>query len=472
MKKKLYAVLLALGVIFTVGAQEQSFSLQEAVDYALTNNKSLQATRFDVASAESAHKEVRAGWMPQVEASIDYMTYFGYEMAFSFGSTDYSFTDEQMTDAYTAAYAASDGQFDVAQYAGSQAFESSLESNIPATTIDMSDQSTAKLQVGQVIFNGQLLVGIRAAKLGMALAEKSVENSELDTKALVTSAYYNVLVTEKTLSIVELNLQDMTALLKKTQALYDAGMVELTDVDQLRVQLNTLKNTKLSMERTVQITYNLLRFHLGLQVNDPIVLTDPLESFLGEDNVLAESGKVLDLNNNINYQLMETQVELSEEMVENEKWAFAPTISAFYAYNAKILTSGFDTNPNHMAGATMTIPVFSSGARKHKLEQAQIDLDKNKANQDLLKDQLYLEEVQLRFDFQSKYEQYLNQKENVEVAKRVYKSYENKFEQGVASSMDLTQANSNYLKAESDYLTCMLDLLQAKVAFDKLLNIM
>lgn len=480
MKMKWRVIVLALSVTFAAFAQEekQSFSLQEAVSYALENNKTLKMNRYDVEASESAYKETRAGWMPQVEGSLDYMTYFGYEMAFDLTSgSDYSFTDEQQfaalaaADATVAAYSGDPAaQFDAAQYVGGAAYEASLQEHIPATTIDMTDQSTAKIQVGQVLFNGQLLVGLRAARLGMEMAEKNVENSELDTKALVTEAYYNVLVTQETLEIIELNLSDMEALMEKTQALFDAGVAEQTDVDQLRVQYNSLRNTRLSMDRSVQITHNLLRFYLGIPVNSPIELTDDLALFIGATGALDMADNTFDINNNLSYQLMDKQVELSEEMVDNERMSYVPSITAFYAYNAKILTSGFDTNPNHMAGVTMTVPIFSSGQRKEKLTQSKIELEKTKLNRSLVQDQLELQEIQLRYDFQSKYEQFLNQKENVEVSKRVYVSYENKFTQGVASSMDLTQANTSYLKAESDYLASMLDLLKAKVAFDKLLN--
>lgn len=220
----------------------------------------------------------------------------------------------------------------------------------------------------------------------------------------------------------------------------------------------------------MQITYNLLRFHLGLAVNSPIELTDDL--YLIMDAITDESSltQTFDISENLNYQMMEKQVELTEEMVSMEKMAYAPTLTAFYAYNAKLLTSGFDMNPNNVAGATLSIPIFSSGQRKYKVDQQQIELMQAEASQDILKDNLFLQESQLRFDYVSKFEEYQNQKENVEVARRVFVSYEHKFSQGVASGMDLTNANSRYLQAEGDYLTSILSLLQARVSFFKLMN--
>jgi outer membrane protein len=200
------------------------------------------------------------------------------------------------------------------------------------------------------------------------------------------------------------------------------------------------------------------------------VLTDKLADIITQVNAETAIGEEFNISDNVTFQLMESQVKLSEEMVNMEKMGFAPTITGFYAYSGKIMTSGFDMNPNNVAGATMSVPIFSSGMRKHKLNKSRIELLKTETNKELVKDQLLMQESQLRYDLQSKYEQYLNQKDHVVVAKRVYESFERKFEQGVASSMNLIQANSTYLGAESSYLSSMLELLQAKVSFEKLLN--
>lgn len=473
---KRLSVLIVSGMCILTANAQQAFSLDEAVAYALENNKQLKSNRYDIQKSESKYKETRAGWMPQVDATVDYMTYFGYEAEFSFGGESPSFAPTDYANAQLAANAVAgsvpggSGSFDLSQYAGSGAYEGYLQSTLPPTTIDMGGSSTAKVQVGQMLFNGQLLSGIRAAKIGMALAEKSIELSELDVRSNVANTYYSALTLEATLATIDSSLSEMHLLLANTLVLVRTGVLESTELDQLQVQLNSLKNTKLAMGRNVQIMYNLLRFHLGLPVNAPIELTDNLDlvmSAISSENTLMQS---FDISSNLNYQMLEKQIELTEEMVNMEKMAYAPTLTAFYAYNAKLLTSGFDMTPNNMAGATLNIPIFSSGQRKNKVDQQQIELMQAEANQEILQDNLFLQESQLRFEYISKYEEYQNQEQNVEVARRVFESYKRKFNQGVASGMDLTQANSTYLQAESNYLSSVLSLLQARVSFFKLMN--
>lgn len=472
MKRQMILMMLFLGLV-TTQAQKQ-FSLKEAVDYALEHNRSLKEKRYDAEKSESAYKETRAGWMPQVEATLDFMTYFGYEMEFDLMSgSDFTPSATDLTNAQQAATAAAaqlGGTFDPAQYVGATAYEQSIMSVVPPTTIEMGGSSTAQLQVGQMLFNGQLLVGIRAAKKGIELAKKSIELSELDVREGVSNAYYSVLVLEETKSTIEKSVAEMEALIHRTAALVKTGMMEEVELDQLRVQFSNLRTSELALDRNIQITYNLLRFQLGMKVNEPLELTDDVTAILAlleQEKSMTEGFNVGD---NVTYQLIDKQVELSEDMVEMEKMSYAPTVTAFYAYNAKILTSGFDMTPNHVAGATLNIPIFSSGVRKNKVKQSQLDLMKAENNRELVRESLQMQESQLRLTYISKSEEYQNQMENVKVSRRVYESYERKFEQGMISGMELTQANTNYLEAESRYYTAALTLLQARVAFLKMLN--
>ena len=473
--------LFSMAMIWSMTMHSQMvFSLDSAVSFALQNNKQLNATRYDVEKSESALKEVRAGWLPQVDATVDFLTYFGYEMEFAMGGEGGmpTFTLEAMTNALTAANNAAaataamggSGKFDMSQYVGGAAYESSIQSSLPAQKIDMGNSSTAKVQLGWMLFNGQVISGLKAAKIGIEMASANVQLTELDVRANVASTYYSALTLEKTLEIVESSYDELKELFDQTEVSVRAGVIEETELDQLRIQLTNLKNTKLAMSRNVQVVYNLLRFHMGLPVNEPIVLESDIDLIVAammEERALLQE---FDIAMNPTYQIMEKQVELSEQMMKMEKMAYVPNLSAFYAYNAKLLTSGFDMTPNNMGGATLNIPIFSGFMRKNKVNQKRIELLQAEADRDILKDNLLLQESQLRFDYISKFEQFENHKENVEVARRVFDNYERKFENGAASGMELTQANSNYLQAESEYLNSMLSLLEARVSFFKLLN--
>jgi outer membrane protein len=341
---------------------------------------------------------------------------------------------------------------------------------LPPSTILMSDQSTARLNVSQLIFSGQYIVGIQTAKLARLISEQNLEFSELNVKESVINAYYLVLITEESLDILELNLENLHETLEQTKNLYQTGMAEKTDVDQIRITVSQLENSRNALERNLELNYNMLRFQLGLETNVDLELTDDLESLFQGMQPEASVAIPFTIENNATYQIMQTQEEINKKLMALEKWNYAPTISGFYTYNAKILTTGFDMNPNHLAGLSLAVPIFSSGMRKARVDQAKIDYDMAQRNRDILEDQLLLQEKQFKYNLQSSLENLHTQRENVEVAQSVFDSYRRKFEQGMATSLELTQANSNYLDAESNYLNAIMDVMNAKLQLDKLMN--
>lgn len=447
--------------------------LQGAVDHALSYNKSLMNSRMEVERARKRNWEAISQGLPQVDGTLDYMTYFNYEMEFNFsmgGGAD--FTQEQLLDAFNQTQA----QFpfytanDLAIHGANTYYDGVLQSMLPPTSILLSDQSTATLRLSQLVFSGQYIIGIQTARLAMQISEQNLEFSEQNIKESVISAYYLVLITEESLEILKQNLDNLEETLAQTRVMFKTGMAEQTDVDQLSITVNQLANATTSLQRNLELNYNLLRFQLGLETNVELELTDELESLFTQMQAEAALDTPFELENNITYQLMQTQEEMNKKMLGLEQWNYAPTITGFYNYNEKLKTSGFDMNPNHLAGLSMAVPIFSSGMRKARVDQAKIDYNMAQVNRDIMEDQLLLQEKQFKYNLQSSLENYFTQQENVEVAQRVYDSYRRKFEQGMATSLELTQANDNYLNAENNYLTAIMEVMNAKLQLDKLMN--
>lgn len=445
-----------------------SLSLQDAVKVAMENNKSLKINRADIDAKDEAINEAIAQGLPQVSSGLDYMTYFGYEMAFNFG--DGTEVDQELIDAAMAQTLEKYPTWDYMGYAMDQEFEATVQEMMPASTIEMSDQLTGNIQVGQLLFSGQYIIGLQTAKLVKVLAEQSYTSAEFDVKQSVHSSYYLVLMSEESLKVIEQNVSNLRDIFTKTKAMVAAGIAEQTDLDQISIQLSMLENTRRSMERTVKLNYNMLRFQLGTTPDAEITLTETINDIILEGTMLSNSDLDFNIEKNVNYQLAASNTELKGKMVGLEKWAYAPTVTGFYSYNAKIITTSFDMNPNHAAGASLALPIFDGGSKRAKVAQAKIELDKARITQSMLIDQLHLQEKQLKFELDNSIENYKSQKENIEVAKRVFQSFKRKYEQGMASSLELTQANTNYLHSETNFIQAEMTLLQAKLELNKLLN--
>ncbi len=414
-------------IVFQSSAQtEMMLSLDSARHYALEHNKNLKNADLGIDEAGLMLRETIAQGLPQINATVDYNNFFG--------ST------------------ASLGDF-------------------PGMTIEFNPTSNLSLAVSQLIFSGSYIVGIQSAKLYEEITRTSFEQTELDILTQVTQAYYLSLVSLEARNIVAVNVENMTDLIEKTRAMVDAGMAEELDYDQLTVQLGMLYDALRAADRQHELALNMLRLQMGLTAEAGIVLTDRLEQLLEDADMGLSMTKAFDLNANPNYRLMTLQTEMAEKQIDMQRAAYLPSLSGFYNYTEKLLKAEFDLQPNHVIGLNLSIPVFSSGVRQSQLRQARINHEIARNQKELVGEQLLIQEKQLRFNLNNAMDQYESQRANLEVARRVYENINNKYRQGMLSSLDLTTANNNLLQAENSYISAVLQLLEAQLEMDKLLDL-
>lgn len=409
------------GLEQNVTEQAQSLSLSEAVNFAIEHNKSLQSSKLNIDLQHKKIMEAVSSGIPQINAGLNYQTNFGQSMA------------------------------------------------IGPTSIKMDDNMNLTASVEWLVLNGQWIVGIQTSKIAQTLASQQTAIDALQVKSNIYNSYYTILVTQHLVGILKDNLENMTEILEHTRNMYEAGTVEISDVDQIRITVGQLNNSLLSMERTLDVNFNLLRIELGLKAGTPITLTDKLEDFLGEEGFTNLALRDFDINSNLDYQATLTQEELQKKAVSAAKWACAPSLSAGYNYQYQIIKGGFGNIP-HTATVQLSVPIFSGLQRKSQIDQQKITLQQTQLSKSLLEDQLLLQEAQYKYDLQNALDNYKLQVDNVEVAKSVLGHYQAKFEAGSISSLDLTQANNNYLTAENNYTSACLTLLEAQTNLLKLYN--
>jgi len=404
-----------------------ALTLDEARQYAVEYNKVLKNASLSVDAADKMYWAALSAGLPRVDATLDYTNFMGAEISFKFGE------------------------------------------GVPMT-IPFKPTSNLSLTVAQLIFNGSYWIGLQSANIMRDMSETSLEKTELEIREQVATAYYSVLVAEKSVDIITKNLENIRDVYNKTRKMYEVGIAEITDVDQLAVQVSILENAAKSLNRQAEMAYNFLRIQLGVTAETKITLTESLEDIMAQFDHITTLATPLELENNIDYQLMNSQQLLSKKQIDMEVMSWIPSITGFYSNTQKILRPDFDMTPPNMIGLQMSVPIFASGMRKAKWDQSRINYETTLNNKALLTDQLLIQEKQLRYNLSTAIEQYDSQKENVEVSKRVYDNLNMKYQQGLVSSLDLTTANSNYLQSETNYITATMQLLQADLALNKLLN--
>ncbi len=420
-KQLLVSAMLIVGAVMVQG-QSMELSLDAAKQYAYDYNRTLKKSGLSVAEAKSAKWEAIAAGLPHVSASYSYQNPMDYEI------------------------------------------------NFGVANITMSETQTAELQVSQLLFSGSYWVGIQLADIAKKMSVISLKKTELDISKEVTSSYQSILVAKEIQKILEANYENVKGLLDKTEQMVAVGATEKTNADQLKVQVASTENAIKENERQLEVATNLFRFQLGLGSEDEIVFSDSLAFFVDESQVSGLLLEQLVLNNNYDMMLVNQNHNLAKKQVNMARSKALPTISAYYNYTEKIATSGLDMTPPHVVGISASLPLFTSFETTSSIKQAKYQLKSSELTKQDTKEQLLLTEKQLRFNLKNAFESYKIQKENIEVATSVFKDYSLKYEQGVASGLELTTANNNFLTAQSNYVSSIMNLLNAENELKNLLG--
>lgn len=402
-------------------------SLQEAQNHAVESNRSLKNASLAVQEAYAQRWQTIASMLPQVDGSYAYSNYCGYSATLSMGGME----------------------------------------------VPVSMPNVGALGVtASMGLNGQGIVGALLSNIAIDMKKIALEQSESELRGNVMSSYVSVLALQSITELLDSTLLNIQGLEQMTQSAVDAGAVEQTSADQIRVRVNTLKNSINQQKRNIELAFTSLKVLLDVPVETELVLTDKIDGILSAEKVLALLGENFIVENNLNYQLLSKNVELAKRNVHMAGWAYGPTVAVAYNYaNQQYYgEGGMRMTPPNWVQVSVKMPLWSSGKRAAGVVEKKIAYEEAKNTLSETTDQLAIQYRQLCFNLNNAYETYLNEKENIEVSKRVFNSATEKFKYGASSNLELTNASNDLINAQSSYVQAMLSLVNAQVELDKFLN--
>ncbi|MCA1745068.1 MAG: TolC family protein [Bacteroidales bacterium] len=409
----------------TVSAQTNlNLSLEEAQTYALEHNRSLKNASMDVQIAEASRWQTLATLLPQVSANVDYSNMFGYQM------------------------------------------------NLGDFQISMPNSMTYGA-TASVALSGAQVVGVQLEKIAGQLADITLKQTEKNVADQVKTLYSSALVMEETVRLLEKNLEHLNQLMVFTERSVEVGVSEQTDADLLSVQIASMKTNINATRRSLEMIYNSMRLQLGLGADIEIALSETIDGLMSANTGIALLGEGFVLDNNYSYQLLQQNVALAQKQVTLKKWAYAPSLSAFYQYSEKEYFSDeatMNSTPPNMFGLSLNIPLFSSGSRQQAVKEARLGYQKQLNTFEDTREALIIQHRQLSFNLSSSYESFETQKKNMVVVQRVFDNISRKYEQGMASSLDVTNSGSELIAAQSSYVQALLEVVTAQIELEKLLN--
>jgi len=411
--------------------RKTAFSLKEAQEYALKNGFTVQQKEIEYEKAQKTIAETRAIGLPQVSAGFDW-------------TNNLQLQKQPLPEDLGGGFVAFGTKY----------------------------QNVASISANQLIFDGSYFVALQASKVVKRGTRYDVEISEIDIKRDVAQAYYGVLVTEETIDIIKENLESLQKNFEETRALYDNGFVEEQDADQLELLVRGLENNLNRTQRQYAIAKMLLNFNMGRYVETEIELTDEIEDLMVTEEVIQENAFSLDAN--VNFKYVQTVEQGAVLSVKNEKWTYAPKVSFFARHGQANFQNTFDDVwsfnqywvPNSSIGLSLQWNILEGLRRPATVEKAKLDLEKARLNRRQVGNQLTYQYEQAKAEYEYAFDNYNIEKRNVELSKSIRDKMRVKYQEGIASSLDLTQAENQYFDVQRNYLNALQNLLNAKENLD------
>jgi outer membrane protein TolC len=420
----------------------QSFSLQQAIDYALEHNRTAKNALRDIEAAKKLKWETISTGLPQISASIDYQ----------------NFLKQQVSLIPAEFFGGNPGEF-------------------AEVTFGTKQNMSATATLSQKIFDGSYLVGLQSAKVYLEISENAKTKTDLEVRKAVINAYGNVLLAEQSVQILERNKAVLEKNLFELTKIYENGLEEEESVEQLQITLSSVESSLKNTMRLKTLAYQMLNITMGLDVYNNTKLTDSLENLTIQNMSLELLEKDSNIESNIDYLIAENDKKSKELLLKLEKSKALPTLNAFLNGGYSGFGNSFEFAKKQqqwfgssLFGVNMNIPIFSSLGRSAATQRAKINLSKSEDDLIETEQKLQLQIASAKSDYQFSVEDYDNKKQNLQLAERIEQKNQVKFFEGIASSFDLRQAQTQLYTAQQEYLQAMLDVINKKAELETVLN--
>lgn len=465
MKGRILIMLMAISTIIL--AQEQSnsvFTVYECIDYAVENAASMKNARLNERSAEARVKETIGLGLPQVSGSV---------------AVQHSPTLQRFFSQYNSA----GGGFGITANDASQLGVQDGDVYAAENFFQLQSAGDANLSINQLIFNGSYIVGLQASQAYKDLSIKQREDTEGRIAVAIGKAFFSVLINEDRLKLYDANIGRLDTLYRNTNEMYKNGLAEQLEVDRLKVSLNNLTTERANFTDLTKLSRQLLKFQMGYPMDEEIGLSGSILEMLKEE-IGPINGDVT-FEDRPDYRVLMANKKLQELNIKNKYAESLPTLGAFATLGMSTQSptfsgifkteSGFgeqqgvgpDSWYNYSnVGLSLRWNLFTGLQRNFQIQQEKIALEQIENNVEMMQNQINLEVLDAGITFSSALERLDVQRENIELAERVFNNSKIKYEEGVGSSIELVDADRSLKESQTNYYNTIFEAILAKIDLD------
>lgn len=442
-KRRFFKQNLAIISFFTMSisglyAQDSSihqFSVQEAVAYAKKNSVAVRNALLDVQIQRQTNKEITAAAYPQINGQFTINDYLDIPT---------SLLPAEITGGPAGTY-------------------------VPVK-FGTKYSATGAIDASQLLFDGQVFIGLQARSASMELANKQVEVTAEMINVNVQKIYYQLVVGKKQLSTISANIERFGKLLADTKIIYENGFAEKLDVDKVNVQLSNLLTERLKVQNQLEAGNAALKFLMNMPQKEELILTDTLSNEVLTENILDNSYSYEDRKE---FQLLTTSQKLLKFNIKRYQLSYLPTVSLFGNYSKNAQRTKFDFLKDgswfttSLIGLRINVPIFDGFAKRSQVNKARLEYEKTSNNLEQLKASIDNDVAQSTINITNALVTVNSQQKNMELAEEVYNSTKLKYEQGLGSNQEIYTAQTELKTAQNNYYSALYDAIIAKIDYQK-----
>ena len=441
-KKYLFIIICSVFCNCLLAQIQHSFTIDEAVAFALENNKNSIYAEKNVLISQKEKWETIAVGLPQISSFFEF--------------------NNRIKDPISLI---------PAEFFGGN------EGEFAEISFGTKQSISGELILNQLLFDGSYLIGLQSIELFLQLSTQAKIKTDLEVKRQVINAYGNALVSAERVKILINNLNNIKKTLTETKKIYENGLTEIENVEQLTITTSSIENSLNYAEKFELLSLNILKLLLGIELNDDLILKDNIETVAIKNINPSLVNQEFEVSENIDYKIALNASEGNKKRLQLEKFKSLPTISAYISGSYNGYNESFRiTNPKQnwygssQLGINMSLPIFSSLKRTASTQKAKIELDKALLNLKETKNTLNLEVEKAKSDYTYSINNYETALKNLTLAESIEKKNQIKFYEGLASSFDLRQAQNQLYAIQNEYLEATLKIIENKINLEILLN--
>lgn len=429
----------AITAISTQMHAQQSFTMEQALQYAYENNVNVKKAKIDQVIADKKVKETIGIGLPQIDLNGSYNYFLNIPVQLLPGEL-------------------------AGQPAGTY---------IPVK-FGQKQSATGGVTVSQLLFNGSYIVGLESSRAYREMSALATEKTVFTIKEAIMMSYAAVLVTGENIKTLDENNKVSGKILNDTRETYKAGLIELQNVEQLEYSYKNLVTNLENLKRTKQKYLNALKYLIGFPQDEELKLLTSMEELIQKNQVLVDKSEQVDITNHIDLKLKENALRISELQLKYQKSKSLPSLSAALSSSYNGFSNKFTFFDKEQQwfntsvfSLQLNVPIFSGLQRSFQTQQAKLEVEKAKLDKDDAEKQLKSDYFGKIKDYENAYDSFKTAQDLVKLSSEIYRKQNVKFKEGLGTSFELSQSETQLFQAQSQFYLSALDLVKAKIALDK-----